>query len=161
MRFFGRACGLRKNWAKFDGSIGLWESLGSWILIILDGGYFVEYREGTRGPILWVWAFALFTIEVFGYSVSRLHFQAVHFLFFFFFFKPQLLTILPWIVHECTVHGSHNTIHTFKNYYFVTMFSVFSKNKLYLNGPYSVLEKRSFKIQKYMGKFWWVLFIII
>ena len=28
-------------------------------------------------------------------------------LFFFFFFKPQLLTILPWTVHGCTVHGSH------------------------------------------------------
>ena len=145
MRFFGRACGLRKNWAKFDGSIGLGESLGSWIFIILDGGYFVEYREGTRGPILWVWAFALFTMEWFGYSVSRLRFQAMHFLFFF-FFKPQLLTILPRTVYECTVHESYNTIHTFKNYYFVTVFSVFNKNKLYLNEPYSVLEKRSFKI---------------
>ena len=89
MRFFGRACGLRKNWAKFDGSIGLGESLGSWIFIILDGGYFVEYREGTRGPILWVWAFALFTMEWFGYSVSRLRFQAMHFLFFFFSFLSR------------------------------------------------------------------------
>ena len=28
-------------------------------------------------------------------------------LFFFFFFKPQLLTILRWTVNGCTVHGSH------------------------------------------------------
>ena len=28
--------------------------------------------------------------------------------------------------YSCTVYGSHNTIHTFKNY-FVTVFSVFSK----------------------------------
>ena len=66
--------------------------------------------------------------------------------FFFFFFKPQLLTILPRTVYECTVHRSYNTIHTFKNYYFTTVFSVFNKNKLYLNEPYSALEKRSFKI---------------
>ena len=35
----------------------------------------------------------------------------------------------------CIVHGSHNTIHPFKNY-FATVFSVFnfSKNKLYPNG---------------------------
>ena len=134
------------NWVR--------ESLGSWILIILDGGYFVEYWEGTRRPILWVWAFALFTMEGFGYSVSVCIFKLCVFSSFFFFFKPQLLTILPRTVYECTVHESYNTIHTFKNYYFVIMFSVFSKNKFYPNRPYSVLKKRSFKIQKYIGKFW-------
>ena len=37
---------------------------------------------------------------------------------------------------SCTVHGSHDTIHTFKNY-FAIVFSVFSfsKNKLYPNRP--------------------------
>ena len=73
-------------------------------------------------------------------------FSSYAFSLFFFFFKPQLLTILPRTVYECTVHESYNTIHTFKNYYFVTVFSVFNKNKLYLNEPYSALEKRSFKI---------------
>ena len=65
------------NWVR--------ESLGSWILIILDGGYFVEYWEGTRRPILWVWAFALFTMEGFGYSVSVCIFKLCVFSFFFFF----------------------------------------------------------------------------
>ena len=38
---------------------------------------------------------------------------------------------------SCTVYGSHNTIHTFKNYYFTTVFSVFSfsNNKFNSNGP--------------------------
>ena len=38
---------------------------------------------------------------------------------------------------SCTVYGSHNTIHTFKNYYFTTVFSVFSfsNNKSNSNGP--------------------------
>ena len=37
----------------------------------------------------------------------------------------------------CTVHESHNTIHTFKNY-FATVFLVFSfnNNKFNPNGPY-------------------------
>ena len=37
---------------------------------------------------------------------------------------------------SCTIHGSHGTIHTFKND-FAIVFSVFSfsKNKLYPNGP--------------------------
>ena len=33
------------------------------MLIILDGGYFVENRGGMKQPIMWVWAFALFTIS--------------------------------------------------------------------------------------------------
>ena len=38
---------------------------------------------------------------------------------------------------SCTVYGSHNTIHIFKNYYFTTVFSVFSfnNNKSNSNGP--------------------------
>ena len=45
-----------------------------------------------------------------------------------------------------TVHGSHGTIHTFKNY-FVTVFLVFSfnKNKLYPNGPQMVTSKEDNK----------------
>ena len=43
--------------------------------------------------------------------------------------------------YSCNVHGSHDIIHTFKNY-FATIFSVFnsSKNKLYPNGPLIISE---------------------
>ena len=73
------------------------------------------------------------------------------FTFFFFFFKLQLLTILSWIVHRCTVYGSHklhfSATFSLKNDPIVLFthlkiillqcfqFSVFSKNKLYPNGP--------------------------
>ena len=42
-------------------------------------------------------------------------------------------------MHPLTVHGSHDTIHTFKNY-FATVFSVFSfsNNKFNSNRPYSI-----------------------
>ena len=52
--------------------------------------------------------------------------------FFFFFFSQCMNSNITWIYcagdkkHcSCTVHGSHGTIHTFKNY-IVTVFSVFS-----------------------------------
>ena len=47
-----------------------------------------------------------------------------------------------------TVHGSHNTIHTFKNY-FATMFSVFSfsNNKFNLNGPLISPQKLTLKVE--------------
>ena len=59
------------------------------------------------------------------------------------FFFQHMNSNIIWIYcagdkkyYSCTVHGSHDTIHTFKNY-FDTIFSVFSfgKNKLYPNRP--------------------------
>ena len=75
----------------------------------------------------------------------HLYFQT----FFFFFFSAWIVTSHKFIVQgtkntvyalfiHCsrTVHGSHDTIHIFKNY-FATIFLVFNfnKNKLYPNGP--------------------------
>ena len=59
------------------------------------------------------------------------------------FFPLHVNSKITWFYCEgdkkhclCTVHESHNTIHTFKNY-FVTMFSVFNfnNNKFNPNGP--------------------------
>ena len=73
---------------------------------------------------------------------------------FFFFFSTWTVTSQEFtmqgtknIVHALfmlysrTVHESHNTIHTFKNY-FATVFSVFNfnKNKLYPNRPLIISE---------------------
>ena len=79
---------------------------------------------------------------------------------FFFFFKLQLLTILPWIVHRCTVHGSHkfhfSTIFSLKNDPTVLFthlkiillqcfqFSVFSKISCILTDPNSWLSMTYF-----------------
>ena len=61
----------------------------------------------------------------------------------FFFFSLRVNSKITWFYCAgdkkhcvCTVHGSHNTIHTFKNY-FVTVFSVFSfsNNKFNPNEP--------------------------
>ena len=74
---------------------------------------------------------------------------------FFFFFQPQFMIFLQWTVH-CSrdpqipifsnffiKNESHSTIHTFKNY-FATVFSVFSKNKLYPNVPLENFKILSF-----------------
>ena len=50
--------------------------------------------------------------------------------------NPQISFFINFFIKN----GSHGTIHTFKNY-FATVFSVFSKNKLYPNGPIVVLSK--------------------
>ena len=69
----------------------------------------------------------------FGYTST---FTSLCFLASFFFPSAWIVTSHGLIVQETkfTVHGSHGTIHTLKNY-FVTVFSVFnfSKNKLYPN----------------------------
>ena len=63
------------------------------------------------------------------------------FIFFFFFNAYCNITLIYCAKDKMhclyTVHGSHDTIHTFKNY-FVIVFLVFSfnKNKLYPNGLY-------------------------
>ena len=56
---------------------------------------------------------------------------------FFFFFKSQLLTILPCTIYEFhklhfSVIFSLKWVHIFTNY-FVIVFSIFNKNKLYPN----------------------------
>jgi len=43
-------------------------------------------------------------------------------------------TVYPFFNHFFIKNGSYDTIHIFKNY-FATVFSVFSKNKLYPNRP--------------------------
>ena len=90
-------------------------------------------------------------MRAFGFRLMQ-HFTFHVFLFFFFFFFSLRVNInLTWVtVHHCsyTVHvlkniknGSHDTIYTFKNYFatvlsvFSFQFSVFSNNKLNLNGP--------------------------
>ena len=71
-----------------------------------------------------------------------LRFQTHVCIFRHFFFPQRVNSNITWIYcvgdkKYCsrTIHGSHGTIHTFKNY-FAIMFSVFSfsKNKLYPNG---------------------------
>ena len=77
----------------------------------------------------------------------KVAFHSCVFMPFFFFFplyvnskitvqgtKNTIHTLFMHYSH--IVHGSHDTIHTFKNY-FVTVFSVFSfsNNKFYPNGP--------------------------
>ena len=89
--------------------------------------------------------------------VSPLRFSLFFFFFFFCSARNSWLCQL-WIVHSCTIHGSHklqfsitffikngshNTIYTFK-IYFATVFSVsifsFSKNKLNPNRPLVVQD---------------------
>ena len=66
-----------------------------------------------------------------------------------FFFSAWIITSHGFTVHEtkCTVYRSHDTIHTFKNY-FVIVFSVFSfsKNKLYPNEPLMYKIKECWQI---------------
>ena len=52
----------------------------------------------------------------------------------FYFVRKNTIYVL-FIYCSCTVYGSHNTIHTFKNY-FAIVFSIFnfSNNKFNLNG---------------------------
>ena len=96
---------------------------------------------------------------LFGFSFSAESYVAFFsfFPFFFFFlaftrFREEtkftvyetnvivhaLFRYFLYIVHETYSHliknGSHGTFHTFKNY-FVTVFSIFNKNKLNQNGP--------------------------
>ena len=78
---------------------------------------------------------------------GRLHSDFSIFPFFFFFFtcfRETIFTVAALFMGPTATlfrknikNGSHGTIHTFKNY-FTTVFSVFSfsKNKLYLNGPF-------------------------
>ena len=78
---------------------------------------------------------------------GRLHSDFSVFPFFFFFFtcfRETIFTVAALFMGPTATlfrknikNGSHGTIHTFKNY-FATVFSVFSfsKNKLYLNGPF-------------------------
>ena len=64
--------------------------------------------------------------------------------FFFFFFCAWTVKSHEFIVQgKNTIHRSHDTIHTFKNY-FVTVFSIFNfnKNKLYPNRPLIISEMR-------------------
>ena len=76
-------------------------------------------------------------IWVFGFK-ARFHVYDFCFYFLFFFNGYCNITLIYCTKDKMrclyTVHGSHNTIHTFKNY-FVIVFSVFSfsKNKLYPN----------------------------
>ena len=84
----------------------------------------------------------------FGLGVCVYKFAFSGFFFFFFFLCAWIVISHDFIIQEkntvhilfiycsCTVHGSHETIHTFKNY-FVTMFSNFnfSKNKFNPNIP--------------------------
>ena len=94
----------------------------------------------------------LLTMYLFGFDLWRLHFILARFLFFLFFFPAVIVDFSP--VNSALVHcsqdsqtplfsnffiknWSHGTIHTFKNY-FTIVFSVFSKNKLYPNGPYVI-----------------------
>ena len=59
-----------------------------------------------------------------------------------FFFFPCAWTVKTLFMHcSYTVHRSHNTIHTIKNY-FTTVFSIFSfsNNKFNPNGPLNLLS---------------------
>ena len=84
--------------------------------------------------------------------IGYLHLQVCIFWLFFF---PQCVNINIIWVHcaetKFTVHGSHSTIHTLKNY-FAIVFSVFSfsKNKLYPNGPLMINEKVVVKTEKHI-----------
>ena len=111
--------------------------------------------------------FLLDMVSVWGGRQVSAFFQ---FAFSDFFFFLHVNSNITWVhcagdknycsytVHHCsnTVHtlkniknGSHDTIHTFKNY-FATVFSVFSfsKNKFYLNGPLSVEYEQSIMLIK-------------
>ena len=84
------------------------------------------------------------SMYLFGFT-SAFCFHAFSLFFFSYFFQVAVVDYSP--VNSARVHysrtifsnffiknGFHSTIHTFKNY-FVTVFSVFSKNKLYPNKP--------------------------
>ena len=50
----------------------------------------------------------IFSIHL-GTPFASMSGRKTHFIFFFifFFFKPKLLTFIPWTVHSCIVHESH------------------------------------------------------
>ena len=111
------------------------------------------------------WKFFLFNIQSCFHDLDyvsvwivmkaavRLFFRVLPFIYLFILFSCNIWLSCPWTMHLCTVHepqisffsnlfiknGSHDTIHTFKNY-FATVFlvSVFSfcNNKFNPNGPY-------------------------
>ena len=70
-----------------------------------------------------------------------------------------------FIYCSCTVHRSHNTIHTFKNY-FVTVFSVFSfsNNKFNPNRPLVVLfcnpQTKKLVFLFYIHNFYLIIYFI-
>ena len=84
----------------------------------------------------------------FGSHFQTRVFRPFSFFFFFFFFFLQRVnnniftfgknTVYTLFMHRLyTVHGSHDTIYTFKNYFSIIILVFnFSKNKLYPNRPY-------------------------
>ena len=95
------------------------------------------------------WAFVW---GVLGWKLlkPKLRFHAAFFFFFFLHVSSKITvqgtknTVHTLFTHcLCTVHESHDTIHTFKNY-FTTVFSVFNfrNNKFNPNGPIYLAHKR-------------------
>ena len=82
----------------------------------------------------------------FGQRLQRLRFGSEAFQLFFFFSSTRVsagdksyyshcaVTTHALFSHFFIKNGSYGTIHTFKNY-FAIVFLIFSKNKLYPNGP--------------------------
>ena len=99
------------------------------------------------------------TTAAFGYRISRISNICI-FLFFFFFLDAHIVVLET----KCTVYtlfmgptttlfrkkniknGSHNTIHTFKNY-FATVFSIFSKISCIQTDPH-LLSKSDREVKK-------------
>ena len=91
------------------------------------GGNLIKkwHRSGVRTLRLWV----LVSVWI-GLKVTESHVAFSSFFFFFFLLrvngakdKNYCSCIVHVLLH--TIHGSHDTIHIFKNY-FATVFSIFS-----------------------------------
>ena len=111
-----------KKWSH--GTIHIFKNYFATVFSVFS---FSKNNFNPNGPLVWVWI----------HVSSRCVFLR------FFFFRAYMNSNCTVHAHgllyrdkvhcSCTVYGSHDTIHTFKNY-FIIVFLVFSKNKFYPNG---------------------------